>query len=1200
MIVSPLKNSAERFSRERRKSRPGMTRFLLLVLAYFSFPAFGAFTPTRLLKVEIVSNAPAFSSGGYDVSQLIDGDLETEYASENCGTNTFVEFDFGTPETVIAFRHVDRADRALVGESELIFSNENGDVLEKFAVKHEDRKSGETFFVLPKPVHARRVTWRVAKMGVNQIGTVGGAEVGFYSAGNPETAPTLDSVKARGLPFVDRHEQQPVQVCITHPYLESIDATLRVGDAKTQVVRLHHGQNLITCQLPAVETNTERRVQVELAPGLVRTMEFVQSPVRPMTIYILPHSHTDIGYTEIQTAIEQKQINNLVRGIELARRTAAYPAGARFVWNVEALWAADLYLQRLGPQARADLFEAVKAGQVSLNGMYLNELTALCRPEELIQLFRYSTQLAREIGKPIEAAMISDVPGYTWGTVTAMAQAGIRYFSAGPNYGEREFMKLWENKPFYWIGPDGKSKVLVWIPFQGYALSHIYETMSPKLLDDLCSRLQKPEQPYEIAYIRWAGHGDNAVPDPEICDFVKDWNAEHLSPQFIISGTADAFRALEKRYAKQLPEYRGDWTPYWEDGAGSTAHETAMNRQSSERLTQAQALFAMFGRNRNSKSSIRGQTETLTPALSHPKGEGEFAFPSGRFENAWRNVLLFSEHTWGASDSISSPRGQRAMEQWAIKKSYADQADQQSRELIAEALKLRISGNSFPKNSEVEVINTLSWARTELVSVSPEMSREGNFVTDRAGNSVLSQRLESGELVFLARDVPPFATARYHISKNAGFQSVAQSDSQATFNSLPPPRSAGRGDSELNASSPPDSLGGEGAVSRVDILESNALLALVSSRTSQSGVRVHDTVLENDRLRVRVDPVTGGIVELRMKGSSENFAGESADEQLNTFLYFRGSDPHHAQTNGPVTISVGENGPLVASLTIESSAPGCRSLRRELRLMAGGDYVEIFNHVDKERLEVADYRLPSGKESLNFGFPFNLTHAEVSIDIPLAVMQPDRDQLPGSCKGWFTVGRWVNIANEHAGLTWVTLDAPLVRFNDPAEDMREWRSDLSKNLKGAHKLYSWVMNNRWGTNYKADQEGPTTFRYILRPQQSNDPAEATRFAAGFSQPLIVAAAQSNSSERKNISIPLLQLDSPDVIVSSLKPSDDHRAWIIRLFGASGKDRTVKLEWGARQPKRVTFSDTSEIPKSEAGERIEVPGLGLVTLRADFE
>lgn len=62
-----------------------------------------------------------------------------------------------------------------------------------------------------------------------------------------------------------------------------------------------------------------------------------------MTVYVLPHSHTDIGYTEIQPAIEAKQVKNLVDGIAAAARTANYPAGSRFVWNVEVGWAADLF-----------------------------------------------------------------------------------------------------------------------------------------------------------------------------------------------------------------------------------------------------------------------------------------------------------------------------------------------------------------------------------------------------------------------------------------------------------------------------------------------------------------------------------------------------------------------------------------------------------------------------------------------------------------------------------------------------------------------------------------------------------------------------------------------------------------------------------------------------------------------------------------
>jgi hypothetical protein len=136
--------------------------------------------------------------------------------------------------------------------------------------------------------------------------------------------------------------------------------------------------------------------------------------------------------------------------------------------------------------------------------------------------------------------------------------------------------------------------VLVWIPFWGYAMSHRYRTMSPQLIDDLLAGLEKQAYPYDIAYVRWSGHGDNAAPDPAICDAVRDWNAKYAWPHFIISGTGEAFQAFEQRYGAKLPRVRGDWTPYWEDGAGSSALETAMNRQNADRLVQTETLFAML------------------------------------------------------------------------------------------------------------------------------------------------------------------------------------------------------------------------------------------------------------------------------------------------------------------------------------------------------------------------------------------------------------------------------------------------------------------------------------------------------------------------------------------------------------------------------------------------------------------------------
>ncbi|MEI7900588.1 MAG: glycoside hydrolase family 38 C-terminal domain-containing protein [bacterium] len=832
---------------------------------------------------------------------------------------------------------------------------------------------------------------------------------------------------------------------------------------------------------------------------------------RQMTVYVVPHSHTDIGYTEIQTAIEKKQVNNLLEGIAAARKTADYPEGARFKWSVEVLWAADLYQRRMNDRQRADFLDAVKKGQVSLCGMYLNELTGLCRPEELIRLFRYSTKLSEQCGVKIDSAMISDVPGYTWGTVPAMAQAGIKYFSAAPNFFDRigTILREWENKPFYWVGPDGTSKVLVWIPFWGYAMSMRYGGMSATLVKDLMEGLEGRKYPYDIAYVRWAGYGDNAVPDPSICEFIKEWNGKYAWPKFVIASASEAFSALEKRYGKELPAVRGDWTPYWEDGAGSSALETAMNRGSSDRLVQAEAIYAM----------------------ARPG-----SYPSPAFEDAWNQVLLYSEHTWGAHCSVNGPERQETKEQWEIKQGYALAADRQSRALLDQALKAGYAGAGGPP-SGIDVVNTLSYPRTELALLSKEQSTAGDRVADETGRPVPSQRLTTGELAFVARGVPPFAAKRYTVSAGTAFQD------------------------------------------------------------ERSPVTPQGVVLENGRVRVRLDEQTGGIVELRAKEIDANLADTASGEAINDYLYLPGDKLADLKRSGQPRISIKEKGPLVASLVVESEAPGCNKLIREIRMVAGFDHVELINNVDKKRLEAKSYMATEGKESVNFAFPFNVPGGEMLVDLPLGAMRPEKDQMPSACKNWVTVGRWINVANKDYGVTWVTLDAPLVELGGITANLLNSQTNPDvwrKTIEPTQKLYSWAMNNHWGTNYRAYQEGPTVFRFILRPFRQATPDEATRFATGFSQPLLAVAATGKQARET----PALSVEPAGVLVTGFKPSDDGKAVIVRLFGASGKECAAKLTWAEPRPKNVFFSDTSEKPLAKAGSPVKIPAWGLVTLRVE--
>jgi alpha-mannosidase len=76
----------------------------------------------------------------------------------------------------------------------------------------------------------------------------------------------------------------------------------------------------------------------------------------------------------------------------------------------------------------------------------------------------------------------------------------------------------------------------------------------------------------------------------------------------------------------------------------------------------------------------------------------------------------------------------------------------------------------------------------------------------------------------------------------------------------------------------------------------------------------------------------------------------------------------------------------------------------------------------------------------------------------------------------------------------------------------------------------------------------------------------------------------------------VRIEPAGVIVSALKPSEDGKAWIIRLFGASGKDEVARLTWS--QPASVSYTDVGEQPGQKAPEQVPVPAWSLVSLRVE--
>ena len=358
-------------------------------------------------------------------------------------------------------------------------------------------------------------------------------------------------------------------------------------------------------------------------------------PVVPREIYLINHAHLDIGYTDVHDKVRDKHWRALDSALVYVERSRAYPEEARFRWNVEGLWPLQAWLSTRSSADTSRFFAAARRGDVTIAGFYANILTGLSGSEELVHMLDYARRLRDEHGVAITTAMSSDIPGYTWGLVPALAQQGIRYLSSGPNYmpgptqdGDRigRALEAWGDRPFWWIGPSGRDSVLVMTAGRGYSWVSGWPggritLEDANVMSEYMDDLRRRGYPYEIVQVRYAIGGDNGFPDGQLADVVRQWNERFVSPRLVISTLPRMFAAMEQRYGAQLPRIRGDLTGYWEDGAMSTAREQVMARASAARLVQAGTL-----------ASLRGVP------LAAPDRDG-----------AWRSILLWEEHTWGAA-----------------------------------------------------------------------------------------------------------------------------------------------------------------------------------------------------------------------------------------------------------------------------------------------------------------------------------------------------------------------------------------------------------------------------------------------------------------------------------------------------------------------------------------------------------------------
>ncbi|MHB1037129.1 MAG: glycoside hydrolase family 38 N-terminal domain-containing protein [Pirellulales bacterium] len=541
------------------------------------------------------------------------------------------------------------------------------------------------------------------KKGINEIvlACVEGSWVQYDAVtllNDPEgkqPEPDIRAVKVASTPFYIRRDGKACRAVEV-----SVELTAPVGDLALRVEAGGQTVEVPIQRLPQFGAITQE-VGVPDLPGefeVKATATFGSrsktavarvAPQRKWRVFVAPSSHNDIGYTDIQPKCVERHNENADAAIDLLR---AYPD---FRWNLEVAWQAENYLAARKGARLDDFLRLAREGKLGIQALYCNVLTGLCSHEEACRLTAFAAELQRRYDIPYRSAMISDVPTMEASIPMILANSGIRYFSSGINNTRGvTFTQMYAKSPCWWEGPDGSRVLMMFVPgyahASGWALDQTLDRARAVVLANLRGYEARQDYPYDAVFLHGAV-SDNCALNSRLAEVVKAWNDRYEYPKLILSHNAEFFEYVEKQYGEKLPVYRGSGGTYWEDGAGSSARETALDRSAHESLANGEKLLALTQRQR-------------PPAT----------YPRQALRDAWRNCLLYDEHTWGAHCSITQPDTEFTKSQWKIKAQFAIDANKASSAIQDQGVRslaslVRTDGRSLV------VVNPTGWQRTEIL-----------------------------------------------------------------------------------------------------------------------------------------------------------------------------------------------------------------------------------------------------------------------------------------------------------------------------------------------------------------------------------------------------------------------------------------------------------------------------------------------------
>ncbi|MBN9314959.1 MAG: hypothetical protein J0I99_04415 [Devosia sp.] len=849
-------------------------------------------------------------------------------------------------------------------------------------------------------------------------------------------------------------------------------------------------------------------------------------------ILFVHHSHTDIGYTHPQPVVMELHRRFIDEALDIAERTADYPDDAKFRWTCEVTGGTMDWWVHASNADRDRFLAAVKRGQIEVAGMGWH-MTPLMDHSMVLDVLK-PLQFFRDLGIPVRSAMNTDVNGLPWGVVDALLDHGITGISMAINEHYGHALAPWP-RAFNWQAPGGRT-ITAYNGFI-YGVTSDRSLQIPTNMEEARARVPRWAKkweatgyphPFLMMQITNVRYHDNGSPQAALPDFIRNFNEGNASTGGIklrLGTISEFFDRVRRQPAETMQTLRGDWTDWWNFGAGSTAHETAQAMRGQRDLDAATGLDAWHP----------GE-EPRRRAMLH--------------DTARKGLALYAEHTWGADRSITQPWSPETRTQQLLKLATVAEGASVARMLRRDGLE-RLAIDAGGDEPTLLVYNPHGFAVTQSVRLPylPPMAdapdpKRGFGLEDLVPTGPSSHRIQRQDVV--TSDLP----------EHGAYYTDPVEVPALSYVTIPASRAAVMPGGNLKAK---DGVLSNGRVT-VTVDAKGGLNSLKLDGTEYAGAA-------SEHLKFGV-PVLERVASGIRTDMFDQVDLESPDWHL---AWHR--DWQAERFDGTLTE------------TTEAVERGNARIVQSFELPNGDKVAVLYRLVGEEpvlHVEATVTKQPIVEpHALYLPMPIALGNGwDAHYETGGAVVKLDDEQLPYASRHYVTAQRFIRIGDAKSEVTVACPDAPLWqvggytfgRFGDP--DGRVTRERPT--------LVAWLTNNYWSTNFQADQGGQSKYRFTLVPSPRRDLGAAAQAALAYAQPL-ATHVYAERGPVKSTAASLLKLELGTALLTRLETDGNGLALTVLNPG----DSPVEAKVGAGGFKPTKASRTSL--SGGGGEALAVNG-----------